>query len=90
MEPGLECGAIPSRWEEIIGYYFEEQGLPVCICKENHKGPHLFKYTEGVYVTWEYDDGCVCDSCLSEDSDDWCYVYSKLNESEAQEVLNRE
>lgn len=46
-----------------------------CILPKGHEGPHQFMCEHGRVCFWHTDWGCVCDMCMTDESDDWCVVF---------------
>ena len=57
-----------------------------CTLPRGHFGPHSFVTSGFRVINWEVDFDCDCESCESDEPDDWCIVY--WEESEASDATN--
>lgn len=70
------CGTLSSR-PDVRGYS-EPEECSGCLRSSGHYGPHLFKNGEGEHICWEIDRECNCEGCKSDEADDWCIVYWRV------------
>lgn len=52
-----------------------------CVLHSGHVGPHRFQAEDGQIYDWENDYECDCEDCRSEDSEDWCVIYRRVDKS---------
>lgn len=46
-----------------------------CILPNGHMSPHKFLTAGGRVFRWATDLSCDCESCMSDEPDDWCIDY---------------
>lgn len=76
MMPGQlgECGVLFTARSSV-----EPDDVSGCRLNRGHDGPHEFVSPDSSVFQWETDEDCDCADCNSDEPDDWCMVYWKVN-----------
>lgn len=77
------CGIIFNDWF-ICG---ESDMSLECLRPMGHHDPHLILRKDGTYFAIQGDWECNCESCQSDNPDDWCEIFWEVSEEEAQRLL---